>query len=189
MDEPSDVSDDDDDHIFDDTFILVDNEDDEDPDDDTEGAIEVMSLADILSSIPPPPRRRNNDVVGLIEALGSSPPPRRQNNDVIGLIEALGSSPPPPKGRRRMTTAGTRTIPRSTSSSLGHMSMGPMGPMSPIGPSPLRSPSWASQGSRTPSLSLARKSSMMSFKSLRRKVPNLSIGGGGSQGSLSLKEE
>lgn len=96
--------------------------------------------------------------------------------EVMSLVEVLGSSPPPPP-RRRMITAGT--TPRS--SPFGSI---PIGSIDPLGhPPPLRSPSWASQGSRTPSL--ARKSSMMSFRSLRRKVSNMSIGGGNKdQGSL-----
>lgn len=92
-------------------------------------------------------------------------------SEVMSLVEVLGSSPPPPP--RRMTTAGT--TPRS--SPFGHI---PIGPIGPLGPPPSRSPSWASQGSRTPNL--ARKSSMMSFRELRRKISN--IGGSGSQGSL-----
>ena len=163
MDEPSDVSDDENEYdTFDDTFVLTDDEDDDD--DDIGGATKVMSLVEVLGSSPPPP------------------PPRRQknnNNNVVGLIEALGSSPPLPMGKRRMTTAGTGTTPRS--SPFGHMSMGPSGAL------PLRSPSWASKGSTTPSL--ARKSSMMSFKSLRRKVSSMSIGGGGGGSQASLKEE
>lgn len=93
------------------------------------------------------------------------------DTEVMSLVEVLGSSPPPPP-RRRMITAGT--TPRS--SPFGSIPIGPVGPLGPVGPPPLRSPNWASQGSRTPSL--ARKSSMMSFRSLRRKVSNMSIGGG-----------
>lgn len=181
MDEPSDVSDDEGDEdydTFDDTFVIVDNSnsDSEDDDDDTEGAAtEVISLVDILSSSPSRPRRKREEVIGLVEALGSSPP--------------SSSKLAPQKTRARAKTGTGTTTPRS--SPFGFISpVGPMGPMGP--PLPLmREPSWASQGSQT-TPSLARKSSLMSFRSLRRKVSGLSVGGagaGGGKGQRGVDEE
>lgn len=155
-------------------------------------------------------RKRNNEEISLIDALGSSPPRPRPRPTPTPTPTPI----PMGRTRRRGVTmaAGdgsgtTTTTPRSTASPFGYMSVGPMGLPSlataASGPLPLRSsPSWAtSQGSlsltssnsRTPSL--ARKSSMtmsLSFRSLRRNVSGLSIGGGGgggggSQGSF--KEE